>query len=65
MIAGTLVGESREEEGRALEGWAIRRVVYEVGQDWRGAERGRLAELKMSRNRPDGVRRTQALEDRT
>lgn len=60
-----MVGESREEEGRALEGWAIRRVVYEVGQNWRRAERGRLAELKMSRNRPDGVRRTQALEDRT
>lgn len=38
MIAGTLVGASREEEGRVLEGWAIRRVVYEVGQDWRGAE---------------------------
>lgn len=39
MIVGTLVGASSEEEGRALEGWAIRRVVYEVGQDWRGAER--------------------------
>lgn len=52
MIAGTLVKTSSEEEGRALEGWAIRRVVYEVGQDWRGTERRRFAELEMSRNIP-------------
>lgn len=51
MIAGTLVGANSEDEGRALEGWAIR-VVYEVGQDWRGAERRRFAELEMSRNIP-------------